>query len=338
MFESAIQTIRPYLTRRRIVIASVISAVALTGAIVGPPVFNALRYDFLVAEQQDAHGQLQGAQESAVAAQRAFESSSTDAMTAYTNIGAFMDVVDTRLLSNRDAYDELSASRDTLVEQGGIHETSWNPGVKVIWDPASTPRVPATTSPVTIPGLTFALERDRNVVANFEGAAEQMHDRAATIQDEIDRSEKLIEKVLGAAKKYGTSRDILNYDKADVLVKVRLAGVIGDLADRSLDPIARITAFQKAIGDLKKSHADAVAEEERIAKEKKRAEERAAEQARKAEADAKAAEEAERLAKEEAERKAQEEANRPKPTPTPTPTPDPTPTPGVPTPSPAPED
>lgn len=340
MFESFIQSVQPHITRRRAIAASVIGAVALTCAVAGPPVFNALRYDSLVAEQQSTHGQMEDAQTLAVDAQRTFESAAAESLAAYANIGSFISAVDPKLLANRSALDELATTRGTLAEQGGIHESNWKPGIQAVWDPASTPRIPETTSPVTIDGLTFALDRNRTVVTGYTEAADRMNGQADSLRQEIAHADELIEKVLASAKKYGASRDVLKYSKADVLVKVRLAGVIGDLTDESLDPIARFTAFQNAVADVKQSHADAVAEEERLAAEKKAAEERAAKEAAKAEADAKAAAEAEKIAKEEAERKAAEEASKPKPTPTPTPTPapDPTPTPGIPTPTPSPED
>ena len=338
MFEPLIQRVQQKLTRRRIIAASIIGTFALGCAIIGAPVINALRYDSLVAEHQGSHGNLVVAQEAAVTAQKTFEDEAAKAMQAYTDINAFVRAVDPNLLADSSTLETLVTARAAIEEQAGIHESAWSPGVKMVFDPATTPRIPATTSPATIEGLTFALDRSHGVIGNYTEAAERITEQAGTLRAELERADELIEKVLSSAAKYGTSRDILQYNKADVMVKLRLNSAIGDLRDAGRDPLSRYKSFQAAIDDVKKSHDAAIAEEKRIAKEKKEAEERAAEQKRVAEAEAKAAEEAERLAKEEAERQAEEEKNRPTPTPTPTPKPTPTPTPGVPTPTPAPED
>lgn len=334
MFDQLIPRARKALTRRRVITAGVLGTVALTCAIVAPPVVNALRYDLLVADHKSTSGQLAPAQEAASQAQSSFEEVAAEAMPAYDHIEAFLAVVDPELLVDDTTLADLVGARDQIAERAGMHESAYSPGIRMVFAPAPAPRVPYTTSPASVEGLSYAIDRNRRVISDFTAAAEDMTHKTDELREAMDRSGELIERVLASAAKYGTGREILKYTKADVLVKVHLNGVIGDLDDESLDPVARFTAFKSAIAALKKSHADNVAEEERIAKEKKEAEERAAEDARKAEA--KAAEEAERLAKEEAERQAQEEqAPRPEVSPAPTHTPEPTPTP---TPTPSPEE
>lgn len=336
MFDQLIPRARKALTRRRIITAGVVGTVTLTCAIVAPPVVNALRYDLLVADHKSTSGQLAPAQEAASQAQTSFEAVAAEAMPAYDHIEAFLAVVDPALLVDDTTLADLVGARDQIAERAGMHESAYSPGIRMVFAPAPAPRVPYTTSPASVEGLSYAIDRNRRVISDFTAAAEDMTHKTDELRKAMDRSGELIERVLASAAKYGTGREILKYTKADVLVKVHLNSVIGDLDDESRDPVARFTAFKSAIAALKKSHADNVAEEERIAKEKKEAEERAAEEARKAEADAKAAEEAERLAKEEAERKAQEgKTPQPEVTPAPTPTPEPTPTP---TPTPSPEE
>lgn len=333
MFEPYIQSLRS-LTRRRVVTIAVVGTVAVGCAVVAPPVIDALRYDSLVAEQRNSRASLTDAQQSAVDAQVMFESAAADSMKEYVGIGVFLQTVDPKLLADKSTLDDLSASRSSLKDRAGIHESPWMPEKLTLFEAAPDPRIPAATSPVTVEGLNLSLDRNRRVVESFSQAASRFAGQADDIHAEIERAQELTERVLRSAAKYGTSRDILKYTKADVLVKVHLNSAIGDLTDESLDPVERFTAFQSALYELKKSHSANV-EAERIAKEKAEAEKRAAEEARIAEEEKRAAEEAARTAREEAARQAEEDAKKPKPTPAPTPKPTPTPTP---TPEPDPED
>lgn len=341
MLDHLIQRLPLGLTRRRIITTSLIGAVAVGCVICAPPVIGALRYDSLISENSSTRQELLSAQAAVGDAQLAFEGAAKSSLTAYADITEFLNTVDTNLLTSTTALSALSDARNTLAEMAGIHELPWRPGVKRLPDPASAPRIPAETNPVTVDGLMFAVDRNHRIVADYSRASERITGQVGGIRDELARTKELVEKVLASAAKYGTSPDMLTYSKAEVQAKVQLNRAIGDLADADRDPITRFTVFKDAVAKVKKSHAAAVAEEERIAREKAEAEQRALEEERiaqeKAEREAKAkAEEAQRALEEQqkqAEEEEQQGQNDAGPTPSPTPSPDHTPAPG-PTPNP----
>lgn len=322
MFDQLSQLIIEQLTPRRVFSATIVGAIGLGSVFVAPPVVNALRYDTLVTELGNSRDTMLGAQSAVSKAQTAFQEAATDAMSTRTDIASFMSAVDPALLADTDTLDALGQALDQLDDESGIHEETWRPGVKVVRDPAPVPRVPVSTSPVTVDGLSFAIDHNSGVIADFTRTAERITARIAHVQERETRVGKLVEKVLASAAKYGTSTSVLRYDKATVTVKIQLNRVVGNLTDSSLDPIARFRSFQEAVAAVRTSHDEAVAEEERIAREKKEAEERAAEEARIAEElriaeEARAAEEARQAA----EADKQEAMPEPSPTPTTTPTP-----------------
>lgn len=318
--------LRPLLshtTRRRILAFAIATTALALIAVAGSPVAAALRHAQLAGESATVSEQMGAAQAEVGASQQEFEAAAAAALAADDTMGRLIGVVNPALLVGDSSLIDLIAARSELQAAAGIHEQSWEPGTKVLFAAAATPRLPAPTTPQTLEGLAFAVERGRGVVTQYTAAASTFRDRAEGLRADIDRVYDLIEDILASAAKYGTSREVLGYTKADVNVKLRLNAAVGGLDDSSVDPVDRYKAFADAVADLKKSHALAVAEEARLEKQKKDAEEKAAADARKAEEDAK------RAAEDAARR--EEESRKPTPSPTATPT-------LAPTPPPAPED
>lgn len=326
MFESLTHRAQQALTRRRIVAASAIGCAIFAGSIALPPLVDALRYEHLVTEHQDTRNGLVTVQENVAQAQLNFEDAAADALKEHAYIAEFLGTVDTKLLYDKRALHALISHLGDLEEHSGIHAMLGRPSTMVTWGAAVTPRIPEPTSPSTVDGLRYALERNHGIIAGYTEAAELMTDRAVRLRDDLTRARALMDEVLASAAKHGSSPAALRYDKADVLVKVAFNVATGNLTDTTLDPMARLTGYQQAVAAVKKSHSDTIAEEERLAKEKREAEERAAaEEARIAAEEAAQAEE-ERL-REEAERAQPQPAPEPSPTPQPSPTLTPTPTP-----------
>jgi len=323
------QQTRKTTLRRRLVGFSVAGVLIAGCAIAAQPVIGALRYDSLVTEHQQLRGQMEAAVDDVVAAQEEFHQASTAALPAHAEITAFLAAVRPDFLTSEEPLNELMAKRADLERSAAMFENSRNRGVKVVFERASAPRLPGITYPTTVDGLLTAIDHSHAVVDDYTTAAADIHEKADAVNNDIVGAERLMEKVLESAAKFG-DKQLTKYTKAYAGAKALLKATIKDLDDTSMSPLERYTEFESAVLGLRKSHADAVAEEEeRIKREKEEAEKAAKE----------AEEEARRAAEEEA-RRAEEEKNKPTPAPTPTPTPtpdpDPTPTP-TPTPDPDPE-
>jgi len=306
-------------TRRRLVGTAVAGAIVAGCAFAATPVIDVLRYNALVAEHKQLRTDMEAAADTVTASQDAFYDTSTQVLPLYSEVIEFITTVRPDFLTDAAPLNDLIATKSSLEKTSYMHEKPHKLGVKAVFDKAPAPRLPAPVYPTSVEGLTLAVDHSRAVVTQYTGAAQTFDTKTDALRSDIEAAKRLMEKVLDSASKFGRQQ-LAEYDKADLGSQAMLKLAIAHLEDTHVTPRDRYIEFESAVVDLRKSHAAAVAEEERIKRELEEAERAAKE-----------AEEAARRAAEEEARRIEEERNKPAPPPTqapdPTPTPTPTPTP-----------
>jgi hypothetical protein len=313
--------------------AAVVTGVGvLVGAIALPPVVDALRYQYMVGQQEVTRDRMEQAQQRVASAQGTFLSAADSALAAHSDTGEFISVVKRDLLADESPLDALVALREDIALKADLRE-KW--GHLVIPAAATAPGLPGITDPSSIPGLAIVADRNTTVADGFEVKAAELTGLSDTLTGDMERAQQLTDEVLAAAAEFGSK--LRKYPKAVTVVKTQFRIATRNLSDPSIDPVTRFLAFERAVARMKSSHTEVVAAEAAKKAAEEAAKKAAEEAAKKAEEEAvkKAVEEAARLAEE--ERKRLEAEASPAPTPTPTPTPSPTPRPtGTPKPMPSP--